>query len=310
MDSGELTNDFRRFSIIYHDVRKAIKNPVALALYVILVEYSDGNTRQAFPSRPELASQLGFKKAASVDKYLDILQDVGVVTVVPRYKNKDGVRSMEQTEEFSIRTSNLYIVHDRPRISRENGGGWSANGDGGSPQTGTGGSPQMGTGGSPSKRTVTIPTKNYTHKELYNPLSSPSGGQPPKGGGKGKRQPYPDAFEQWWRTYPRRKNASKKAAHTQWAKAVKEIDHQRLLELTAAYARNPGVSDERYIPHPQKWLRDQRWESIDEAETPTPQPKPSGIAAWLGYDPNAPQPTDGVIDAEIIDTKELPSWTG
>ena len=174
---------------------------------------------------------------------------------------------------------------------------------------GTGGSPQMGTGGSPSKRTVTIPTKNYTHKELYNPLSSPSGGQPPKGGDKPKRQPYPDAFEQWWRTYPRRKNASKKAAHTQWAKAVKEIDHQRLLDLTATYARNPGVSDERYIPHPQKWLKDQRWESIDETNTGgVSQPKPSGIAAWLGYDPNAQQ--SDIVDAEIVDTKELPSWTG
>ena len=291
MDSGELTNDFRSFSIIYHDARKAIKNPVALALYVILVEYSDGNTRQAFPSRAELASQLGFKKASSVDKYLDILQDVGVVTVVPRYKNRGGVRSMEQTEEFSIRTSNLYIVHDRPRVPRENGGGWSANGDGGSPQ--------MGTGGSPSKRTVTIPTKNYTHKELYNPLSSPGGGQPPKGGGKGKRQTYPEAFERWWRTYPRRKNASKKAAHTQWRKAVKEIDTQRLLELTAAYARNPGASDERYIPHPQKWLKDQRWESVGETNNYVEAKRVADGTRpedWLaGYTPPVNE-----IEAEVI----------
>ena len=44
--TDELTSDFRRFSIIYQDVRKAIKDPVALALYVILVEYADGDTRQ------------------------------------------------------------------------------------------------------------------------------------------------------------------------------------------------------------------------------------------------------------------------
>ena len=113
--TDELTSDFRRFSIIYQDVRKAIKDPVALALYVILVEYADGDTRQAFPSRAELAKQLGFNRAASVDKYLATLQECGVLTVVPRYKNKDGVRSMERSEEFSMRTSSLYIVHEKPR---------------------------------------------------------------------------------------------------------------------------------------------------------------------------------------------------
>lgn len=293
MSPDELTSDFRRFALIYHDVRKAIGNPVALALYVILVEYADGKTRQAFPSRSELAGQLGFKKAASVDKYLDILQEVGVVTVMPRYKNKDGVRSLEETEEFSTQTSNLYIVHDRPR--------GSANGDWGGPQKRTGGSPQTGTRGVPQNGHELYPHELDPHRTIT-PYSPPARD-------KRRRNTYPEAFEEWWRTYPRRKNASKKAAHTQWKKAVKEIDAQRLLELTATYARNPGVSDERYIPHPQKWLKDQRWESIDETNTGSvSQPKPSGIEAWLGYDPNAPQ--SDIVDAEIVDTKELPGWIG
>src|SRR5699024_3241422 len=137
---------------IYQDVRKAIKDPVALALYVILVEYADGDTRQAFPSRAELAKQLGFKKPASIDRYLKALSEAGVLTVIPRYKNKDGVRSMEKTNEFSERTSNLYIVHERA--------------PGGGPQTGTGVVPKKGQGwspngdgGSPQKGTVTIPTR-------------------------------------------------------------------------------------------------------------------------------------------------------
>lgn len=151
-------------------------------------------------------------------------------------------------------------------------------------------------------------TKEEEKTKDITPYSPPGGDSRPEAATK-TRNRYPDEFEEWWRTYPRRKNASKKAAHTQWAKAVKEVDAQRLLELTASYARNPGVSDERYIPHPQKWLKDQRWESIDETNTGSvSQPKPSGIEAWLGYDPNAPQ--SDIVDAEIVDTKELPGWIG
>ena len=149
--TDELTSDFRRFSIIYQDVRKAIKDPVALALYVILVEYADGDTRQAFPSRAELAKQLGFKKADTVDRYLDMLKACGVLTIVPRYKNKDGVRSLERSEAFPMRTSSLYIVHDHAR--------------GVPPRSGQGVPPGSGQGyplwagkGTPQERVGTIPT--------------------------------------------------------------------------------------------------------------------------------------------------------
>ena len=149
--TDELTSDFRRFSIIYQDVRKAIKDPVALALYVILVEYADGDTRQAFPSRAELAKQLGFKKADTVDRYLDMLKACGVLTIVPRYKNKDGVRSLERSEAFPMRTSSLYIVHDHAR--------------GVPPRSGQGVPPRSGQGyplwagkGTPQERVGTIPT--------------------------------------------------------------------------------------------------------------------------------------------------------
>lgn len=149
--TDELTSDFRRFSIIYQDVRRAIKDPVALALYVILVEYADGDTRQAFPSRAELAAQLGFKKADTVDRYLDMLKACGVLTIVPRYKNKDGVRSLERSEAFPMRTSSLYIVHDHAR------GVPPRNGQGVPPGSGQGYPLQAGKG-TPQERVGTIPT--------------------------------------------------------------------------------------------------------------------------------------------------------
>lgn len=91
---------------------------------------------------------------------------------------------------------------------------------------------------------------------------------------------YPPAFEDWWKTYPRRRNASKKDAAKQWAEATKTIDPAELLRLTASYAENPGVDDARYIPHPQKWLRDRRWESIDETNSHVnPEPTQQGVTA-------------------------------
>lgn len=91
---------------------------------------------------------------------------------------------------------------------------------------------------------------------------------------------YPPAFEDWWTTYPRRRNASKKDAAKQWREATKSIDPEELLRLTAAYADNPGVDDARYIPHPHKWLKDRRWESIDETNNHVaPQPARQGVTA-------------------------------
>lgn len=139
-----------------------------------------------------------------------------------------------------------------------------------------------------------------------------------KGKGKGKREreqylssspcedssarrpdAYPPAFEEWWKTYPRRRNASKKDAAKQWREATKTIDPAELLRLTASYAENPGVDDVRYIPHPHKWLKDRRWESTGDSDQ---QSAPSLYApeGWrrkvLGTTESAPP----VVDAEVL----------
>lgn len=80
---------------------------------------------------------------------------------------------------------------------------------------------------------------------------------------------YPSEFEDWWKAYPRRKNCSKKDAAKQWCEAAKTIPPERLLELTKVYAANPGTEDTRFIPHPHKWLKDRRWEAIEETDKPT-----------------------------------------
>ncbi len=109
---------------------------------------------------------------------------------------------------------------------------------------------------------------------------------------------YPPAFEEWWKTYPRRRNASKKDAANQWREATKTIAPEELLRLTAVYADNPGVDDARYIPHPHKWLKDRRWEAIEETDNPTtPHSRftPEAIAGRF-YGTSQPE----IVDAEVL----------
>lgn len=110
---------------------------------------------------------------------------------------------------------------------------------------------------------------------------------------------YPPAFEDWWKTYPRRRNASKKGAAKQWREATKTIDAEELLRLTAVYADNPGVDDARYIPHPYKWLKDRRWEAIEETDNPaTPHSRftPEALAQRAFGESSRPD----IIDAEVL----------
>lgn len=110
---------------------------------------------------------------------------------------------------------------------------------------------------------------------------------------------YPPAFEDWWKTYPRRRNASKKDAAKQWREATKTIDAEELLRLTAVYADNPGVDDARYIPHPQKWLKDRRWEAIEETDNPTtPHSRftPEALAQRAFGESGRPD----IIEAEVL----------
>lgn len=110
---------------------------------------------------------------------------------------------------------------------------------------------------------------------------------------------YPPEFEEWWTTYPRRRNASKKDAAKQWREATKSIDPEELLRLTAAYADNPGVDDARYIPHPHKWLKDRRWEAIEETDKPTtPHSRftPEALAQRAFGGTDRPE----IVDAEVL----------
>ena len=65
------------------------------------------------------------------------------------------------------------------------------------------------------------------------------------------------AFEQWWKTYPRR--VAKGAARKAYAGALRKTHPRTLQEAVERYAADPNLPEAQYVPHPATWLNQERW---------------------------------------------------
>ncbi|MDN6401020.1 MAG: hypothetical protein L0K01_11310 [Brachybacterium sp.] len=81
---------------------------------------------------------------------------------------------------------------------------------------------------------------------------------------------YPDAFEDAWAAWPKRRSdsAGKKAAHTAWRRAVVGSAKRKprttagaILDAVKAYAADPNLPPEQYMPNLTTWLNGDRWEN-------------------------------------------------
>ena len=101
----------REFFIVYDDVIRDIKDPVAIALYCDLLSYASTNSTGS-PSLRQLASDIGFstKNLDSIRRALMILQDKGYIAVFNRWRDNEGNTSMSRSERFCIPTTNGYEV--------------------------------------------------------------------------------------------------------------------------------------------------------------------------------------------------------
>lgn len=80
---------------------------------------------------------------------------------------------------------------------------------------------------------------------------------------------YPESFQTWWRSYPRR-DGSKAKAYDLWRKAVdSKVTDQALLDATERFARQCKNKDKKFIPHATTWLNQARWETVEEGEQQT-----------------------------------------
>lgn len=209
----------------------------AIRLYLILRQHAD--TRgDSFPSRQRLADMLGIS-LPTLDKARATLIEIGALTM-DRRQGSNG-------EWLSC----LYRVHWEPH-----GGGqesWH---------------PPVKNLTPPSQETCTL-TKTHLSKtqDLISPSSEPS--EPPSGAGLEPAPVMPeaagkaatgrdrDAFDRFWRAYPRK--VGKRAAQAAWTRAVRDADPEEIIAGAIRYAQDPNRED-AYTAHAQTWLRAGRWE--------------------------------------------------
>lgn len=67
-----------------------------------------------------------------------------------------------------------------------------------------------------------------------------------------------EAFERWWRAYPRLVN--KKKAKIAYMAAMKKADCATLLRGAEEYARQNRDTSEQYIKKPENWLAEEMWD--------------------------------------------------
>ena len=71
-----------------------------------------------------------------------------------------------------------------------------------------------------------------------------------------------DKFEQWWKQYPRR--VGKGDARKEFARAMKKINFDELMSATMKYSMIAETMDISFIPHPSRYLKNERWSDEHE----------------------------------------------
>lgn len=81
-----------------------------------------------------------------------------------------------------------------------------------------------------------------------------------------------DGFDLFWETYPRK--VRKREALEAWRAALNRASEQRILAGVKAYAADPNLPPEAFVPTPTKWLRGDSWDDGPQPPRNDPsQPK-------------------------------------
>lgn len=279
-------------------------NALAIRLYLVLRQHADAQGT-CFPSRQRLCDLLGVS-LPTLDKARDQLVQAGAITIRSRKDSKNqwgsslyivhwdrqdfyaratkffdrghqetSIRTNTHLTKTSTTTNPLAMADDeQPGTMPDDGSPAPRDGGLGEvPRSGdlrvTEGS-SMGPGhqeadmGSRPGSGPQIAPGKGGEIQVLPPGVSPDGGKRRRVNGT-----YPDSFEHFWRTYPRR--AGKKNALAAWLVAIKEVDPQVILDAAARFANDPN-REQRFTPHPATWLNQGRWD-----DEPLP-PRSSGTA--------------------------------
>ncbi|MBY0797852.1 hypothetical protein [Corynebacterium parakroppenstedtii] len=129
---------------------------------------------------------------------------------------------------------------------------------------------------------------------------------------KPRRPKDPPEFTEFWKTYPRK--VGKDRARKAFASACRRATAEEIIEGAKRLAADPNLPDKQFIPHPTTWLNGGGWDDeplpdrtpsrpMSQRKTVTEQAEE--VARQLGLTPEMPGQGSQIIDADIIDQKEL-----
>lgn len=99
-------------------------------------------------------------------------------------------------------------------------------------------------------------------------------------------QGYTPKFERFYARYPRKMGASKRDAHKAWMQVRGDQQYAAIMD---GLDRFPFSPDSQFQPHAATWLRQRRWEIVEDTpavtkSVPAINPKPSKTAWMEGYE--------------------------
>lgn len=266
----------------------------ACKVYIYLISHSEG--WQVTVRSVATATGLGKNTVASALRDLEQAgfidrhqlkdssgQFAGVEYLVHRERQPRPKNGDTGTETHNDRNPKSGNRNDQQK--QDNNAGQPRNPKNGNPDNGN---PESGS----HKKTNSLEKINLQEDQEENtPPIVPQGGQRPT---------YPEAFELFWKTYPRR--VGKRAAFKAWEKARKRAGEEDILFGAEALARDPNLPEERFIPHPTTWLNRDGWE---DAQMPALEQGPKSaddyLAEW-GIADDSPEWVEGeVVEVQSIE---------
>ncbi len=125
----------------------------------------------------------------------------------------------------------------------------------------------------------------------------------------------PDRFDdEFWPLCPRKKG--KGAARRAWAKAVKTVEPDQIIDAMRQFRRECIGKEPEFICHPATWLNQERWEDEpDKAIEPSKEQSLEGAAWKIRHGASDghrfPVPRDqarACIDAGLVTEEQAEPW--
>lgn len=240
-----------QFGMVPAWVDEQVTDGTAMRVYVRLVRKYANHDRHAFPTIETLAGELDISPK-TVKRAIALLQRVGAI-VVTRTRQPDG----------NYGRNRYWLPMDDPHQGSQMtpGSDQAQQVDQGSNMTLHQGSnmtprePDPSLEPDKSKELVSADAQTDTGPPQLELVPSPS-----EAAVKPAKTGTAEAFDQFWRFYPRK--IAKQAARRAWDKAVKGVDPRVIITGARRYAVERHFNDPagKYTKHPATWLNGGCWE--------------------------------------------------